>query len=141
MLIPVRFQTTRAADAIRICVPFDKYDVIAADFPGRADMPGVWTLGALALVLDLDTGKVRDWPEGREERLHLKPVDSGVYELLDGEVVVATRQGYVPGCIPGAHGDYVIMTIDGTGAVFHEGGRRWTPSADKVHTSFFSDDT
>jgi len=72
--------------------------------------------------IDLRTGKVVGWPEGVEADIHYKVCDAGRYWLLDeaGERI-AERDGYVPGDYlchgDNGYGDYIIMTIDGSGAI------------------------
>ena len=36
-------------------------------------------------IIELDTGRVRDWPEGTTADIHYKVCDAGEYELLDGK--------------------------------------------------------
>lgn len=72
-------------------------------------------------IIDLDTGRIRDWPEGVEADVHYKVCDAGVYTLLDAEGrAVATRDGYVPDLLsPGdnGYGDYIIMEIGADGVI------------------------
>lgn len=71
-------------------------------------------------IIDLDTGRIENWPQGTTASIHYKVCDDGDYELLDAERnVVKSIEGYVPGlmCPEGdGYGDYVIMEIaeDGT---------------------------
>ena len=73
------------------------------------------------ISIDLDTGRIRDWPEGVEADVHYKVCDAGVYTLLDAEGrAVATRDGYVPDLLsPGdnGYGDYIIMEIGADGVI------------------------
>lgn len=72
-------------------------------------------------VIELDTGRVRNWPEGTKADIHYKVCDDGEYKLLNAKgQVVATRAGYVPDILsPGGegYGDYIIMDIDADGLV------------------------
>lgn len=85
---------------------------IPYDFPLRVG--GVWRA-----KVEIDTGKIIDWPEGRTGDMHMKVCDSGSYTLLDdrGFVVVGRRQDYVPKIVPGEYGDYIILTIDANGII------------------------
>lgn len=71
-------------------------------------------------LIDLETGRIQDWPEGTIADLHYKVCDAGRYALLDADGRdVAAIDGYVPAPMcPGGqgYGDYIIMTIgpDGT---------------------------
>ena len=69
----------------------------------------------------LETGRILDWPEGTEARVHYKVCDDGRYSLLSpaGEVVV-TMDDYVPSMMSPAgngYGDYVIMSIGHDGVI------------------------
>ena len=71
-------------------------------------------------TIDLETGRIEDWPEGTTADVHYKVCDDGDYELLDEDRnVVRAIAGYVPMIMcpeEKGHGDYVIMKIapDGT---------------------------
>ncbi len=72
-------------------------------------------------TIDLDTGRIENWPEGTTAQIHYKICDDGDYELLDaGRNVVKSIDGYVPAIMcPGddGHGDYVIMNVGANGAI------------------------
>ncbi|QIL72268.1 hypothetical protein G7048_19065 [Diaphorobacter sp. HDW4B] len=72
-------------------------------------------------TIDLDTGRIRDWPEGVEADVHYKVCDAGVYTLLDAEGrTLATRDGYVPDLLSpcgSGYGDYIIMKIGADGVI------------------------
>lgn len=71
-------------------------------------------------IIELDTGRVRDWPQGTTADIHYKVCDAGEYELLDGKRFVAERSGYVPdmlGVSEPAYGDYIIMKIGADGLI------------------------
>jgi len=77
-----------------------------------------------AINIDLETGKIDNWPGGVTARTHYKVCDAGAYSLIreDGRVA-ASRDGYVPSMLApngGGYGDYVILDIgpDGTIASF-----------------------
>lgn len=72
-------------------------------------------------VIELDSGRVRDWPEGTTADVHYKVCDAGEYELLDsrGEMV-AEKHGYVPDMLSvgdSGYGDYIIMKIGPGGLI------------------------
>lgn len=76
---------------------------------------------AWAPLIDLETGKIKDWPEGTVADVHYKVCDDGAYELLDENRQVVRRiEGYVPDimCPKGeGYGDYVIMDIGPDGVI------------------------
>ena len=89
---------------------------IGEDVP--ADLPmmnnEIWHV-----TIDIDTGKIRNWPQGHATEFHAKVCDGGTYHLLDAKnmVILSIEEGYVPnGILPGEYGDYLIMQIaeDGT---------------------------
>ena len=59
-------------------------------------------------------------------------MDGGVYKLLCGEHVTATRHDYVPNCIPGKYGDYVVFDIAEDGTL-----KGWKPDACDIQEAFF----
>ena len=72
-------------------------------------------------TIELDTGKVKDWPNGVTADIHYKVCDAGEYQLLNADgITVVEKDGYVPNimspCGEG-YGDYVIMEIDGEGQI------------------------
>jgi hypothetical protein len=74
------------------------------------------------IVVDLETGKIADWPQGTTADVHYKVCDAGTYTLADekGRTVVTRDDGYVPGMLsPGGsgYGDYVIMNIGPDGLI------------------------
>lgn len=77
--------------------------------------------GDWAPLIDVDEGKVVDWPEGTTASIHYKVCDDGAYSLLDKDKnAIKTIEGYVPNCMcpeEAGYGDYVIMEIDGSGKI------------------------
>lgn len=86
------------------------------------------------ICVDLETGKISNWPQGTTAKTHYKVCDAGIYRALTSDnEVIAERDWYVPEMLcPGGdgYGDYVIMNIleDGTIEGF------------KPDLSFFEDD-
>lgn len=72
-------------------------------------------------VIDLETGRVRDWPAGTTADVHYKVCDAGEYELIDAEGnMVALKSGYVPDMLAvgdNGYGDYIIMKIGPDGLI------------------------
>jgi hypothetical protein len=73
ILIPTEVEIT----VIRIDVPVDYDDEeMPNDFPGRTD--DRWKVD-----VEIDTGRILNWPAGRTHNLHLTVRDGGTYTLLD----------------------------------------------------------
>jgi hypothetical protein len=73
-------------------------------------------------VIELASGKVKDWPEGVTADIHYKVCDAGEYWLTDeGGEKLAYREGYVPSaflCHGGdGWGDYIILQIGPDGQI------------------------
>jgi hypothetical protein len=92
----------------------DGEEDIPADFPLRQG--DKWQA-----VIDIDTGRIHDWPIGTAAELSMNVCDSGCYILWDAERrEVARIEDYVPhGLIPGKYGDYVDLKIDANGIIAH----------------------
>lgn len=74
-------------------------------------------------VIELSTGKVRNWPEGVTAQVHYKVCDQGEYWLQDenGKRIAKWKGCYVPDAIlcqsVNGFGDYIIMFIDSDGQI------------------------
>lgn len=70
--------------------------------------------------VEIDTGKIVGWPEGKSGKIEMKVSDGGVYTLLSpsGSHLAKIEDGYVPhGVVPGSYGDYVELEIDANGVI------------------------
>lgn len=72
-------------------------------------------------VINIDSGKIENWPEGTTAEIHYKICDDGIYTLKDegGEEIAKIENEYVPRMLnteSSPDGDYIIMSIlrDGT---------------------------
>lgn len=94
-------------------VDYDEEDM-PNDFPFRND--DRWSV-----IVDADSGKILDWPQGFAYRLEMKVNDGGTYALLDEdkEEIASKEEDYVPGWIPGEYGDYVDLDINKDGYIEH----------------------
>lgn len=74
-----------------------------------------------APLIDIDEGRICDWPEGVTADIHYKVCDDGTYQIRDDSNNGIRRiSGYVPSimCPEGdGYGDYVKMKIDGAGKI------------------------
>jgi hypothetical protein len=72
-------------------------------------------------LIDLDTGRIVDWPQGTTAEIHYKVCDDGLYRLLDEQMnEVRAVDGYVITmmCPEGqGYGDYVIMKVGEDGSI------------------------
>ena len=97
---------------IEVAVRYEEED-IPNDFPLRKD--DLWIAD-----VDIDTGRIKDWPIGKSGRLSMKVCDEGTYTLLDktGKIIATRAQDYVPNdLIPGEYGDYIDLKIDAQGFI------------------------
>lgn len=86
---------------------------IPNDFPFR--IGDTWKA-----TVEIDTGKIRDWPAGKIADIHLTVKDGGSYHLINakGENIAAIEGDYVPhGIVPGSYGDTVELKVAADGTV------------------------
>lgn len=98
---------------IRIEIPMRYEDEdVPYDFPLRKE--NWWRA-----TVDLDTGKIHDWPQGVIGRMQTKVCDEGIYTLVGPDSgVLDVRRDYVPnGVVPGEYGDYVDLQINEDGVI------------------------
>lgn len=79
------------------------------DFPLR--VKNIWKG-----TIEIETGKILEWPEDKSEELFLKVVDMGIYRLLDKNmnIVLSIVEDYVPNRLlppTNGYGDYVNFKI------------------------------
>ena len=74
-------------------------------------------------VIDLDAGRVLDWPDGVVADIHYKVCDAGEYWLLNAQRERIAKWGgsYVPDAFlchgDTGYGDYIILVIDAQGII------------------------
>ena len=75
-------------------------------------------------VIDIETGKILNWEQGKTGNVYYKVCDDGNYKLLDeNDNIVVDKNCYVPDFLAiddSGYGDYIIMTIDENGNI-----QRW----------------
>lgn len=105
-------------------------DDVPNDFPLLSANKKEWSV-----FVDVDTGKIKNWPQGEVRDFWSKVCDEGVYTLFDEEGNdIATISGYVPnGIVPGEYGDYVDLKINADGVITN-----WPKSPDL--SAFFKND-
>lgn len=84
------------------------------------DVNDYWTL-----VIDINTGKVENWPKNYCISTWFKVCDDGLYQIVDkdGDVIwdsIETENYYVPEFLKindNGYGDYINLDIDGNGYI------------------------
>ena len=73
------------------------------------------------IKIDVETGNIKDWPEGVTANIHYKVCDEGIYWLEDTEGGKHHEiDSYVPEILDldgDSYGDYVIMTVNENGHI------------------------
>ncbi len=83
------------------------------------------------ISINIESGKIREWPVGTTAKVHYKVCDQGEYFLLDKEWNRYRYKGdYVPDrllCMGDrGYGDYIILNIDENGKI-----ENWQPYIDE----------
>ena len=72
-------------------------------------------------IIELETGIIVNWEQGKTADIHYKICDAGTYTLFNAtQEQVTSIDGYVPDimCPEGdGYGDYIIMKIDADGKI------------------------
>lgn len=72
-------------------------------------------------TINIETGTIKDWPDGITASIHYKVCDDGTYTITDRNGVVAIKkEGYVPDCLSpleDGFGDYIILEVDEKGQI------------------------
>lgn len=113
MELDVLVEQTINIAAIKVVVPINYGEEdIPNDFPLRHG--DIWIA-----TIDIEPGKIRDWPAGVGEQKMFMKVDGGSYYLIgqDCRHLLAIEGNYVPCCIPGDSGDYIDFKISADGSV------------------------
>lgn len=136
MKVTVKVPTEVELTHVEITLPimYGEED-IPNDFPLRSG--DTWR----ALV-EIDTGRILFWPEGRAERMFVTVKDTGTYRLMrptdlpgKWQVFAERHQDYVPhGLIPGEYGDVVELHIGADGVIAN-----WPKKPDL--SAFFPEDS
>jgi hypothetical protein len=110
--VPTTIEEDVALVRIQASVNYGEEE-IPKNFPGRVG--DMWNA-----EIDIDTGKILNWPSDQIADLHLTVKDAGSYYLVsrDGRVVAAITDYYVPNkLIPGNFGDTIEMYIGHEGQI------------------------
>lgn len=71
------------------------------------------------IIIDANTGKIQNWPEGTTADVRYKVCDDGEY-CITGHDFVVSRYGYVPDFLSiddNGYGDYINMEIEADGTI------------------------
>jgi hypothetical protein len=73
-------------------------------------------------IIDIDSGIITNWEEGKIAKIHYKVCDCCGWELLDsdGNIILSSEDGYVPKTLCPAengYGDYIIMYVNEKGII------------------------
>lgn len=114
MKVKVKFEKEVDIKYIKVDIYIrDDEDVIPYTFPlRRGDM---WSA-----TIDIDNGKILNWPDGEKAHLNVKVCDNGSYYLLDenSDIILSLENEYVPNKIlPGSYGDYINIHINEFGTI------------------------
>lgn len=78
------------------------------------------------VMINVDTGVIENWPQGKTVGIHAKVCDDGTYSILDANrQEIKTIDGYVLDCLAigeNGYGDYIIMEIEENGQI-----KDWVP--------------
>lgn len=79
-------------------------------------------------IIDVDSGVILNWEQGKKVEVHYKVCDAGNYYLKDenNEIVISLEDDYVPNILcpnDDGYGDYIIMSIDENGVI-----ENWKPT-------------
>jgi hypothetical protein len=72
-------------------------------------------------IINIETGQITNWEQGKTADIHYKICDDGDYYLKDDKDEEVIRQeGYVPKTLcpeKNGYGDYIIMRVDENGFI------------------------
>ena len=131
MILRVMKPTEVEVTFVRIQVAVRNDEDMPNDFPFRKG--DLWDV-----TVEVDTGRILGWPDGRSEELYMKVIDSGTYTLLDSDkqALLTLAEVYVPhGLIPGEFGDYIELSIEEDGVISN-----WPTKPDLSEWVIASDD-
>jgi hypothetical protein len=108
--VPVLTEINITHLRVEAAVRYEEED-IPNDFPGRSG--DLWRV-----TIEIDTGRIVDWPKGQNGDMCMKVCDCGTYTLLDqGKVVAELGNDYVPSGVGIGGGDYLEMEINKEGMI------------------------
>ena len=90
---------------------------------GEEDIPNDFPLrtgNRWEATVNIDTGQIEGWPQGKTGDMHMKVCDGGTFILLDGlgRTLASIREECVPNrVVPGEYGDYVNLKINEQGII------------------------
>lgn len=118
----MKFKTLQSVEIkyIKIDIPcrYNDEDILY-DFPLRVKDEEGKEYDRWVATVDLETGQIQEWPNGKTGELFMKVRDEGYYHLLtpDGKEIASIEGDYVPSAVPGEFGDYVDLRINEEGII------------------------
>lgn len=96
-------------------------NIIDNVFPlGKIVTDGIYDFN-VQFTIDIEEGKILDWPIGNTAVIYSKPVDSGIYTFKDtNKKDMLVYSGYVPDGLAidsDGYGDYIILSINENGLI------------------------
>lgn len=96
-----------------------------AELNGKEDTDGEMPLrhgDNWRITIDVDNGRIIDWPRGNTAKVSYKVCDAGIYTIQDDEfnVILRRENSYVPSslCIgENGYGDYIRLEINKDGFI------------------------
>lgn len=72
-------------------------------------------------IIEIDTGEILNWEDGKSAVIHYKVCDDGIYKVMDNDGNFhELDEDYVPdflGIEDSGYGDYIIMNVDEKGII------------------------
>lgn len=85
-------------------------------------------------IIEIETGKIINWEQGKIAEVHYKVCDDGIYILRDQDKSAIKKiEGYVIDDLSigdNGYGDYIIMSIDADGKI-----KDWNPTLESFNES------
>lgn len=72
-------------------------------------------------IIDIETGKILNWEQGKIADIHYKICDDGRYSIKDADYnTILSTEGYVPKTLSiesNGYGDYITLKVDENGQI------------------------
>ena len=89
-------------------------------------------------IIEIESGKIINWDQGKTADIHYKVCDDGDYYLLNQDQnVELEKNGYVLDCLSiddNGYGDYIILKVDENGLI-----ENWNFSQNDIESDFINE--